>query len=97
MLDHTQVPEAAGPQREGVLFGQDYGSPGMPRIGKIPSLMSPEQLQKERAEAERRGALRRAVYDAALAASASALTARSVTDQVIKDAAEAARKAVAGS
>ncbi len=93
MMSYEQCPEFAGPQSEGELFGQTYGSPGMPTIGQAPRIMSVEQRDKERDEASRRYEARLRVERAALAAGASALEAASASDRVLREAAEVAAKA----
>jgi hypothetical protein len=86
-----RFPEAAGPMCE--VRGQDYGTPGMPTIGAIPHLLSPEQRDRERAHAERQYAIREAAERAALAAGLSALEAADAAAKMMDEAREAADKA----
>ena len=51
--DAQAFPESMGPQVEGTLFGADYGSPGMPTIGRIEPPISPEMRDREREQAAR--------------------------------------------
>ena len=73
MKDWTEMPEAAGVQSEGELYGLTYGSPGMPTIGAIPPRQPREQMERERAEADRRWQTRQRVEAAATAISISAM------------------------
>jgi hypothetical protein len=91
--DWDEQPEASGPSSEGELFGATYGSPGMPRIGQPPRQMSIEQRDRERAESERKFEVRQRVERAAMLISVSALEGGKVADELLQDAAEAARKA----
>ncbi len=93
MRDWEDCPEASGPQSEGVLFGKQYGDPGMPTIGAIPRRLSVEQTERERAEAARKWEVRQRVERAAMLISVSALEGGQVADELLADAAEAARKA----
>jgi hypothetical protein len=85
-------PEDLGPFSE--VPGQDYGSPGMPRIGAIEPLLPPEVRDRERAECERRAVLRQQVEAAALAAARDAMTAQTITSQVFEDVSAAVERAV---
>lgn len=109
--DYTQQPEYAGPATAvsflstGLRFpeslgpssetGQDYGSPGMARIGQPPPLMPPEIRDRERAECERRHLLRTQVQAAALSAARDAMTAQNLSAQVLADVDSAVSRAVA--
>ena len=66
MLSWDECPEAEGPQSEGILFGKNYGDPGMPTIGQPPRIMSVEQRDRERAEADRKFELRQRIERAAM-------------------------------
>ena len=93
MKDWSEMPEAAGAQSEGELYGLTYGSPGMPTIGAIPPRQPPEMRDRERAEADRRWQIRQRVEAAATAISISAMEGRTLADQVLAEAAAAAEKA----
>jgi hypothetical protein len=86
-------PEDLGPFSE--IPGQDYGSPGMPRIGAIEPLLDPATRDRERADCERRAVLRQQVEQAALAAARDAMTAHTLSAQVFEGVSEAVEKAVA--
>ena len=88
------MPEAAGPQSEGELFGATYGSPGMPTIGRPPRQMPIEQMEKERAAAAEAFERRQRVEHAAIAISASVMEGKTLTDQILQEAAAAASRAV---
>jgi len=109
--DYTQQPEFAGPATAvsflstGLRFpeqlgpssetGQDYGSPGLGRIGAIPPLMPPEQRDRERAEFARRHAMRQQIEAAALEAAGNAMTAQNLSAQLLADVDQAVERAVA--
>ena len=88
-----RYPEALGPQSE--VPGQDYGSPGMARIGAIEPLLDPATRDRERLDCERRAILRRQVEAAALAAARDAMTGQLLSAQVFADVDAAVEKAVA--
>lgn len=94
MLSWDECPEAEGPQSEGILFGKNYGDPGMPTIGQPPRIMSVEQRDRERAEADRKFELRQRIEAAAMSISVSAIEGRTMTDQILAEAALAAERAV---
>jgi hypothetical protein len=94
MQDWTECPEAAGPQTEGVLYGANYGDPGMPTIGAIPPRQPREVRERERAAAAEAYERRLRVERAAIAISVSAMEGRALADDVLKEAALAAAKAV---
>jgi hypothetical protein len=85
-------PEAAGPVSE--TPGQDYGSPGMIRIGRIDPPLDPAVRDRERAEAARRHELHEQVERAALQAGMNALAAAEAAGKLATEAAAAADKAV---
>lgn len=74
--------------------GDDYGSPGMPRIGAIEPLLDPATRDRERLDCERRAILRQQVEQAALAAARDAITASTISAQVLEDTAAAVERAV---
>ncbi len=92
--DWMDQPEAAGPQSEGVLYGKNYGDPGMPTIGRIPDRMPPEMVARERAAAAEQYERRLRVERAAMAISISAMEGRTLADDIMREAAAAAVKAV---
>lgn len=94
MLSWEECPEAAGPQSEGVLYGKKYGDPGMPTIGQPPRRLTVEQMEHERAQAAAAFERRQRVEAAALSISASVMEGRALADDVIREAALAAAKAV---
>lgn len=95
MRDWDEQPEAMGPQSEGAVNGIEYGMPGYPSIGQPPRQLSPGQMERERAEAARKFEVRQRVERAAMLISVSALEGGKVADELLADAAEAARKAAA--
>jgi hypothetical protein len=86
-------PEETGPFSE--VPGDDYGSPGRPRIGAIPPLLDPATRDRERAECERRNLLRQQVQAAALSAAKNAMVAQTLSAQLFADVDAAVEKAVA--
>jgi hypothetical protein len=94
MMDIDDCPEASGPSSEGELFGLTYGSPGMPTIGRPPRQMSAEQRDKERAQAAEQFERRQRIEAAAISISVSATEGKALADDVLKEAALAAAKAV---
>ena len=93
MLSWEDCPEAAGPQSEGVLYGKQYGDPGMPTIGRPPKIMSDEMRDRERAEADRRYEMHQAVERAAISAGQAALEAAATADRILSEARTAGSKA----
>jgi hypothetical protein len=93
MKDWNEVPEAVGPQSEGVLNNVQYGDPGYPSIGTIPPLMSPGMRDRERALAAEQYERRLVVERAALAAGVTALEAAATADRILREARETADKA----
>src|SRR5439155_828338 len=85
-------PEELGPFSE--TPGQDYGSPGMPTIGRPPPLLDPATRDRENAERERKHALRQQIEAAALTAARDAMTASTLTAQVFADVDAAVERAV---
>ncbi len=94
MKDWTEMPEASGPSSEGELFGQTYGSPGMPRIGAIPRLLSIEMMERERDLAERKYETRLRIERAAATIAISALEGGQIADELLREISKAADKAV---
>jgi hypothetical protein len=93
MKDWDEMPEAMGPQSEGVINNVQYGDPGYPSIGQAPRQLDWETVLKERDQAARAYELRQRVERAALAVSVSALEAAVLADKVMADAAGAGKKA----
>ena len=94
MKDWSEMPESSGPSSEGTLFGQTYGSPGMPTIGRIEPPISPEMRDREREQAARAYEVRLAAERAALQAGMTAMEAAAAADRLLREADSAAAKAV---
>lgn len=93
VLSYEEAPEFAGPQSEGNLFGADYGMPGYPSIGRPPTQLDPETMQRERDAAARAYERRCRIESLASTIAISALEAGKVADQIEREIAEAADRA----